>query len=180
MGTTRPPKPACQHQHNDAALVEIEAALFRSARRLYSRADAEDLVQETMARLVARNVFTESAHDPVELRRRAFYCARLVAHEHRRQHVRHRPIESVDVPAPVQADLITALGLNRAFRRLTEYDQRLLWLVDVEGVCQLEVAVQRGMRPGTVRSRVSRARTELLSWFEFNQPTPPIDREVRS
>lgn len=151
--------------------------LTRWARRLFGPTDAADVVQETLTRLVERDVFTQSAHDPVELRRRAFHCAGLVCHEYRRDHARHVPAETPDIASPVQADLIAAIGLNRALRKLTEDDQQLLWLVDVEGVSQFDLAVQHGLRPGTVRSRVSRARAELLSWVDFNQPTPPIDQE---
>jgi RNA polymerase sigma-70 factor (ECF subfamily) len=52
------------------------------------------------------------------------------------------------------------------FRRLSETDQEILLLVGVEGLAYEEAAKVLGVAVGTVRSRLSRARTKLKSLQE--------------
>lgn len=156
----------------------LERPLHRFAVRLTSRAEAEDITQETLARLFARGEFIAHEADPVMLRRVAFGYARKVAFECIRRRARTRSDDPSE--SSCSTDLPLVFALQRGFRELSQEDRELLWAADVEGVEQLEIAKRDGVPPGTIRSRVTRARQRLASWVDFGTATPPgLRGEVR-
>ncbi len=151
-------------------------ALHRLARHLVrSAADAEDLVQETYARaLRGWDGFTPGTH----LRAWLFRILRNAFLEQRRREGR-TPLEpggeeeAEGRPDPDAADralrgdaelerLRRVVGeeIEAALRTLSE-EARTVVLLDVEGLSEGEMAEVMGCAPGTVKSRLHRARAAL-------------------
>lgn len=160
-------------------IFALQPGLYRFAVRLTSRAEAEDVVQETFARLLGRGEFSTHANDHEFLRRVAFGYARIVALEG----IRKRALSGAD-PSDLRGatppDLALIVALQRGFSQLSPDDRELLWAADVEGIEQLEIAEAKGVPSGTVRSRVTRARQRLASWIDFGTATPPSEGPTRS
>ncbi len=150
-------------------------ALYNLARYLTrSESDAEDLVQETYMRaLNAAHQFTPGSN----LKAWLFKILRN-ANLTRARSDRRSPVQAGidDVPgaaetAPESAGLRNDLELERmrrlvgeeieaALRTLSE-DARTVVLLDQEGLTESEMAAVVGCPPGTVKSRLSRARASL-------------------
>lgn len=157
----------------DRALAHLDA-LFNLARHLTgSAADGEDLVQETYARALAsadrfdgdnlkawlfkilRNVFVDSYRSRRrQLDRNAQERARLTA---------DGPVDadllSNDV-GPDQLRAVVASEIEAALAALSD-DARAVILLDLEGLSESEMADVLGCAPGTIKSRLSRARAVL-------------------
>ncbi len=156
-------------------LVHLDA-LHRLARHLTrSAADAEDLVQETYAR-----AFRGAAGfvPGTDLRAWLFRILRNAFLDLRRRQGR-MPIdpageeEATDRPDPAAAEgwlrgdaelerLRRVVGeeIEAALDTLSE-DARTVVLLDVEGLSEAEIAEVMGCAPGTVKSRLFRARAAL-------------------
>ena len=150
-------------------------ALYRIARRLTRRpADAEDLVQETYARaLRGAGRFTPGT----DLRAWLFRVLRNAFLDGRR-HEERSPIDAqadpdalAEVPASSEGWLrgdaelerlrrVVGEEIEEALRALPE-DARMVVLLDVEGLGEAEIAEVMGCAPGTVKSRLYRARSAL-------------------
>lgn len=86
------------------------------------------------------------------------------AHNLTRSARRHRRFLSrfpVDDPAPDPADRYTDGDAVAAMRGLALPDQRVLTLCVIEGLSEREAAAVLGVAPGTVKSRLHRAKTRL-------------------
>jgi RNA polymerase sigma-70 factor (ECF subfamily) len=129
---------------------------------------AEDLVQETFARALAGARSFEAGSNL-----KAWLCAILRnAHLDRRRRASHDPVlESEDSTAleelasgveiePEQIRALVGEEVADAVRDLPE-GFRTAILLDLEGMSEKEIAVILGIAPGTVKSRLSRARAEL-------------------
>jgi RNA polymerase sigma-70 factor (ECF subfamily) len=157
-----------------AALQYVDG-LFRFARRLTGHdQDADDLVQETYARaLGATSRFVPGTN----LRAWLFRILRnAYLDAYRRQ--RSSPIEAnsrhgdppepqVPSSAPLRGDAelerlrtVVAEDIQAALASLSE-EARTVILLDLEGFTESEVATVLGCPPGTVKSRLSRARAAL-------------------
>jgi RNA polymerase sigma-70 factor (ECF subfamily) len=155
------------------ALVHADA-LYNLARYLTGRdADAEDLVQETYARAFgAASRFTAGTN------LKAWLCrilrnAFLDTVRRRRREPPGIDLPPDEVPVPAVSDgalrgdaeldrLRTVVGqeIEEALMSLSE-DARTVVLLDLDGLTEMEVAVVLGCAPGTVKSRLSRARGAL-------------------
>lgn len=162
----------------DRASFEAEAAacrpqLYRYAARLTgSRADADDLVQETLLRgLQSWRSFRPGT-------RLIAWLGTILYHLFINQHRRRRRLVDLEVlegPAftggardGATVDPQRALGrrflkdaLDRAIDQLSAEHQEAVRLSDVEGYSGLEVAEVLGVPVGTVKSRLFRARRLL-------------------
>jgi RNA polymerase sigma-70 factor, ECF subfamily len=156
------------HRLHPQSLTENLAPLYRAARAWTgSRADAEDLVQDTLVHVLARPrlvlgddlaYLLRALHNTLEGRRRA--AAR-----------RAEPVELTDDqvgasrrddPAGVSedAEVLDAIAeLPPAFRDA-------LVAIDVAGLSYKEAARALGVAEGTVTSRLSRARDRLARRLE--------------
>jgi RNA polymerase sigma-70 factor (ECF subfamily) len=150
-------------------------ALYRVARRLTRRpADAEDLVQETYARAFrgARS-FTPGTN----LRAWLFRVLRNVFLDGVRREGRAFPVDADADPDVAGASgpgdgwlrgdaelerLRRVVGeeIEEALRALPE-GSRTVVLLDLEGLAEAEIAEVMGCAPGTVKSRLHRARAAL-------------------
>jgi RNA polymerase sigma-70 factor (ECF subfamily) len=132
---------------------------------------AEDLVQETFARALAGARYFEAGTNL-----KAWLCAILRnAHLDRRRRASHDPLvlETEDSTAieelaplsgvemePEQIRALVGEEVAEAVRDLPE-GFRTAILLDLEGMSEKEIAVVMRCAPGTVKSRLSRARAEL-------------------
>ncbi|HEX6999875.1 MAG TPA: RNA polymerase sigma factor [Gammaproteobacteria bacterium] len=149
--------------------------LYRVAYRFTRSAhDAEDLVQEVCIRAFPRLAELEQLEQPRGWLLRVLY--RLFVDLSRRYERRHGasldalddPQLAADDPDPLEqteADQ-NAERLRRAWRRLDEEQRMLLALHDIEGYSLRELNELTGLKEGTLKSRLHRARVRLGAFLE--------------
>jgi RNA polymerase sigma-70 factor (sigma-E family) len=153
----------------DAWVAARGPALLRLAHALTgNRADAEDVVQEALARALPRWARISTVEDPDA------YVRRMVVHEHtswwRRFRRRESPVAEPRDPqdaAPVDRrhEPDERARIWKACRALPDAQRTAVVLRYYEQLEYAEIAALTGVREGSVRSRVSRGiaalRTEL-------------------
>lgn len=161
-----------QHDQLKQELTRIAPALRRFAYSLTgSAADADDLLQNTLERLLSKAI-----PDDVELAKWAFrICRNLWIDEYRASKVRQKNVYSLDdteEPATdgeqVIHDQITLSQVDAAMNQLPDEQRTIMALVAVQGLSYKEVAETLGIPQGTVMSRLARARVALV---KFLNPT---------
>lgn len=126
---------------------------------------ADDLVQEAYYRFLrARGNYDGDAH-----RRNAlFRIATNLAHDSRRR-ARHAPLiaesdAEVVIADPGRTDATErATDLRRAMARLKPRERELLWLAYAQGSSHREIAACLGLRTGSVKLLLFRARRRLAN-----------------
>jgi RNA polymerase sigma-70 factor (ECF subfamily) len=139
------------------------AAIYRYvAARLGGQA-AEDVAAETF--LVAfdrRKTFDATRGD---LRAWLFGIATNLVSRHRRKEARHyRALSRLESPGPAEGHenrVVLSGQLGKALSRLTAGERDVLLLVALADLGYAEVAEALGISPGTVGSRLTRARKKL-------------------
>jgi RNA polymerase sigma-70 factor (ECF subfamily) len=132
-------------------------------RRTLSPDDAADLLGETLVVVWRRERSIPT--EPVQARMWLYGVARKVLAGHRRSSRRLRGLterlgaELLALSAPAVDD--TAAEVQDLLALLSDTDQEIIRLVYWDGFSLEEVASIMSMRPGTVRSRHSRARARL-------------------
>jgi RNA polymerase sigma-70 factor (ECF subfamily) len=126
------------------------------------RALAEDLLQETYCRFLTARVTEMSA---CEARSYLFRIAtNLMRDRWRRPDVElsqeHSSEDSREL-GPSDEALERRLGMRQAFDRLKPRERQLLWLAYVEGSNHREIADCTGLRAGSIRLLLFRARHKL-------------------
>lgn len=153
-------------------LTRIAPMLRRFAYSLTgAAADADDLLQNTLERLLSREI-----PEDVELVKWAFrVCRNLWIDEYRARKVRQKNVYSLDdTEEPAvdgeQAihDQITLAQVDAAMNQLPDEQRSIMALVAVQGMSYKEVAETLGIPAGTVMSRLARARVALA---RFLNPT---------
>jgi RNA polymerase sigma-70 factor, ECF subfamily len=145
--------------------------LYRAAWALSgSREDAEDLVQETYAHVLARPRFLRNEDDLGYLLRalRNTFLTHV-----RTQSRRLRPVplpDELDLVADPRAAepqaLVEAAELYAAVAQLPDEYRDVLVAVDVTGLSYKEAARALRVREGTVMSRLYRARRQIVRQLE--------------
>ena len=134
-----------------------------------SRHDADDLLQNTIERVLTRGVPAD-----VELVKWAFrVCRNLWIDEYRARKVRHSD-QLADELLNEQAidgekiicDHITLHQVNHAMDQLPDDQRAILALVAVQGMSYKEVAETLSIPMGTVMSRLARARVALSEFLK--------------
>lgn len=162
-----------------AALVQPHyEVLYRTAYRLTrSTHDAEDLAQEVCVRAYPRLDELETLEQPRGWLLRVMY--RLFIDWSRRYERTHvASLETIDVsgvaseePGPSEAAewSMTGRHLDRAWQRLDHEQRALLALHDVEGHSLAELMELTGIKEGTLKSRLHRARVRLGKMLRHEQ-----------
>ena len=127
---------------------------------------ADDLLQETYYRFVRTpGTYESQAHE-----RNALY--RIATNLVRDSRRRLRPLTvSIDEPAGASLagapDAVHATGdrtdVRRALSQLRDRDQQLLWLAYAEGSSHEEIAASLGLRAGSVKTLLFRARQRMAA-----------------
>jgi RNA polymerase sigma-70 factor (ECF subfamily) len=160
-----------EHKLDPARLGDHLDRLYRAAWALCgSREDAEDLVQETFARLLARPRFLRREDDIAYLLRalrNTFVSQKRT--ESRRLRVGPLPdqLDLVADPQALQPDAALEAGeLYAAVAALSDDFRDVLVAVDVAGLSYREAAHALRIREGTVMSRLYRARQQVVRRLE--------------
>jgi RNA polymerase sigma-70 factor (ECF subfamily) len=153
-----------------------EADVWRACAALVDRDSAEDLVQETYLqahRALARFDRRSSA------RTWLLSIARHVCHDEIRRRTRQRRNLAVS-PAPAAvADHAGGVELGIVLAALESERREAFVLTQLIGLSYLEAAQVCGCPVGTIRSRVARARTDLVqALVDDGAPTPAPQRRL--
>ncbi len=167
--------PVISRQDFSAGIERLLPALQGYARKLTRDPDAgEDLVQDTLTRAwAARAQFRVGTN-------LGAWLFRILRNGHLSNRRRAWRQQQLDPTAdedllPVAADQETALlfaDLHRALADLPSGHRDALLLVTQEGLTYDEAAVTLGIAGGTVRSRVSRARTAITAFLDGQRHAP--------
>jgi RNA polymerase sigma-70 factor (ECF subfamily) len=164
--------PAAPPSLAERALGHVDE-LYGLARHLCrSTSDAEDLVQDTYARALAGAArFEDGSHLRAWLFRILRNC--FIDQARRRKIVLEVPDEDIDTIAPElwdagrleQLRYLGAAELSAAIAALP-IEFRFVVLLDVEGFSEAETAEILRCPPGTVKSRLSRAKARLRAMLK--------------
>jgi RNA polymerase sigma-70 factor, ECF subfamily len=164
------------HPHDRSLVEQHLDALLRAARALTgSRHDAEDLVQETLARVLARPRIVRRQDDPRYLIR----ALRNTWIDMQRARAARPPTTGadaleriVDRAADPSGLALDVRVLHGAIRDLSPKLRAAIAAVDVLGLSYREAARALGIRQGTLQSRLARARARVtLSLCPVEAPT---------
>lgn len=168
-------------ESDHAELLVLIVHLRRYARALVGRGeDAEDLVQETLARAVAR--MNRDKGDLGAIRNRKSYLFAILHNAHvdrMPERYRARNVVSIHDVAhilpvePNQGDRAQLNDLERALGALPEEYRQVVLLVGLEGFTYQEAADTLGIPVGTVMSRLSRGREKLRRGMAPEVPETP-------
>ncbi len=143
---------------------------FSSGARRPTRSFADDLLQETYYRFLrARATHESEAHRRNYLFRIA---ANLANDSHRRRRVDHVSLSAADTPEVASNEPDIADGnqkqtdLNRAMSQLPLKQRDALWLAYVEGSSHEEIAGVLGMKTGSIKLLLFRARRKLAKLLQ--------------
>jgi RNA polymerase sigma-70 factor (ECF subfamily) len=140
---------------------------------------ADDLLQETYYRFLrAARTYEGEAH-------RRHYLFRIATNLVRDRRRRHR-LEFVRVPDDTECDALrsdddvagrTALraDLGRAMETLTLRERELLWLAYAQGSSHEEIARSLGLKTGSIKLLLFRARRRLARLLHGDRGMPPAD-----
>jgi RNA polymerase sigma-70 factor (ECF subfamily) len=120
---------------------------------------ADDILQEAYCRLL-----TARRHEMDEQQTRAYLfriATNLVRDRWRRGKESPLPENSEEIN-PADPEFDNKLHVRQAFERLKPRERQLLWLAYVEGSSHREIADCTGLRPGSIRLLLFRARRKLL------------------
>ncbi|WP_052388931.1 RNA polymerase sigma factor [Belnapia moabensis] len=147
-----------------ATAIAAEIPRLRRFARVLARGGdaADDLVQETLLRAISAR---EQFEPGTNLRAWLFTILRHARAANLRRASRSPIMEAETLPeSPVsggQEERQAMRDVATAFRKLARIHREALWLVVVEGLDYAEAARILNVPPGTLRSRLSRAREAL-------------------
>jgi RNA polymerase sigma factor (sigma-70 family) len=189
----RPSRPG-ERRAFEEVLSEHLDALYRTALRLCGgrRADAEDLLQDAMLRAFGRFgelrepeaarvwLFTILARTNLNRLRAQRRRAEMLASDLEEQDFERALASWQSAEAPdEQTDVVLARErLGTALDDLDEHLRPVVWLTDVEGFRQREVAEMLGIPEGTVASRLFRARRSLREALRQRLPAASVREEA--
>ena len=169
---------------SDSVLRDNIAHLRRFARRLLrNSADADDLVQDCLMRMLAR----ENGRGPVrEPRRFLLTSARNLCITRYKQRARRgavmaltEMVEELGYPAH-QQERLKLRDLARGLARLPAGQREAVILVALEDLSCEQAAERLGVPVGTLQSRVHRARSNLKPLVAGEEPASPSRRRTDS
>jgi len=119
---------------------------------------AEDLCQESYCRFLTSDV---PAMDERQSRSYLFQIATNLLRDRWRRPKEEAESEGAPEPASHEPPLDRKLATRQAFERLKPRERQLLWLAYVEGSNHKEIAACTGLRAGSIRLLLFRARRRL-------------------
>jgi RNA polymerase sigma-70 factor (ECF subfamily) len=125
------------------------------------RHEAEDVVQEAMARAASRWARLRTYDAPEAWVRRVAF--NLAVSGHRRARRRHGALLRLGPPAPVPPVSVDALVLADALQGLTVAHRQVVVLYYLADLPVEQVAAELGVPVGTVKARLARARGALAA-----------------
>ena len=143
-----------------ALYEETARPLLNYLLRVSGRRDiAEDVLQESYCRLLSVKL---PEMDDTQTRSYLFKVATNLLRDRWRRNGRNREtaIETENAPGPI-ANSVDQTALRQAFDRLKLRERELLWLAYVEGASHKEIADSTGLKPGSIRLLLYRARRRL-------------------
>lgn len=131
---------------------------------------AEDLLQEAYFRLLRSDVvFNDEDH-------RRNYLFRIATNLVRDRYRRKRPEADVPVepadPADQGAEVRQRTDVSRVLGELKPRQRELLWLAYVEGMSHREIAAALGLKTGSIRPLLFRARQRMAAVLHARGWTP--------
>lgn len=148
------------------------------------REQARDLVQDCALRALgaSRTPADESAYRAWLFRilRNAFVDGLRRQRRSIEQQAPEEEVVAVAEARPGDGDLIDKLTVRRGLAALSPAHREIIALIDLAGFSYAEAAVLLDVAPGTVMSRLSRARAALLNAIEEDNVVPLRPREERS
>lgn len=164
-------------------VTEHSARVYRLAYRLTgNRHDAEDLTQETFVRVFrSLSTYTPGSFEGWLHR---ITTNLFLDQARRRARIRMDPLgdDADRVPASAVADTPERgfehanldRDVQRALDALSPEFRAAVVLCDIEGLSYEEIAVTLGIKLGTVRSRIHRARAQLRDALAHRDPSRPV------
>jgi RNA polymerase sigma-70 factor (ECF subfamily) len=160
-------------------LINEMGRLRKFALRLTKNAhSAEDLLQSTLLRALEKKDFFQSETNLFSWTSKMMFNIFVSGYRHaRRFETQYDPapyIDRISVGASQEAhtDLVT---VNEAMKLLSSEHRKILLLVCIKGMSYEETAEMLQIPMGTVRSRLSRARSQLQ---EILAPVPPKSANI--
>ncbi len=121
-------------------------------------AAADDIVQKTFFRFLRANpAFTSDEH----MRHYLFRAATNMTFDHFRETKRHKAIEPILSPSRASDQSELRHDMMRVFSELNPRERALLWLAHVEESNHEEISEALGVKAGSVRVLLFRARKKL-------------------
>ena len=152
------------------------------AARIRDPTQVEDLVQETLSRVMAaRSRVERDTLAPYAVATARNLIASTAQREQRARQLAHLLVEPGDDESRAEEEAISradAALVNVALGRLSEADRQLLLAHEVEGRDTAGLAADRGSTPGAVAARLLRTRARLRVEYLIAQAgtQPPTDR----
>jgi RNA polymerase sigma-70 factor, ECF subfamily len=168
---------AYERQLDPAALGDHIDRLYRAAWGLCgSREEAEDLVQETFARVLRKPRFLRSEDDIgylLRVLRNTFFSQRRAAARRPRTTPFPDDLDLVEDRAAVQPEARIASGeLYAAISQLPDDFRDALVAIDLIGMSYREAAQALRVREATITTRLHRARQRLADTISRETPRP--------
>ena len=162
-------------QLDPAALGDHVDRLYRAAWALCgSREDAEDLVQETFAKVLAKPRFLRNDDDLgylLRVLRNTFVSRHRTAMRRPQAAPLPEELEPVDVSSATRPDhAVEARQVFEYIAALPDDFRDALVAVDVAGLSYAEAATLLGVKEATITSRLHRARTAVARGMERCNP----------
>ncbi|MFT3693718.1 MAG: sigma-70 family RNA polymerase sigma factor [Kofleriaceae bacterium] len=158
------PDPAHERPLAERALEFVDALYSLALHLTGNSSDAEDLVQSTYARALAG---AGQYREGTNLRAWLFRILRngFIDHARRKKIVLEVPDDTIEIVPDDAATLeqlryVTGTEVTRAIANLP-VEFRLVVLLEVEGFSEAEIADIAHCPPGTVKSRLARAKAKL-------------------
>jgi RNA polymerase sigma-70 factor, ECF subfamily len=134
------------------------------ARVLGDLGQVDDIVQESYLRLLR---MPAAPGDPQQLRPLLFRIASNLMSDEWRRRRRARTADANTLEQRGSSpDLVLRLDMIRVFQQLTPQQRQMMWLAYVEGADHREIAAALGLREGSVRVLLHRARRRLASLLQ--------------
>lgn len=120
---------------------------------------AEDVLQEAYCRLLTAR---HHEMDKQQARSYLFRIATNLVRDRWRRGKEFPLAENSEEVTPTEPEFDDNLHVRQAFERLKLRERQLLWLAYVEGSSHKEIATYTGLRAGSIRLLLFRARRKLL------------------